>query len=147
MLEEVPLQDRLSLAEKDFSDQGREFYGILRSIYSLADDTAYASAFLDLELSEAKLQEQGEENAEIPDDFDQEWFRNMYVRLLKIVAVKKFAEKFGLDNYLPDIMRSFIPFVFGRSQTGSVSPASVFYGTDEEFLMHQIKERIKQRRS
>lgn len=130
---------------RDLSEGAEEFYDITARIYKAAHDSALAVAYFESDLVNLHLAE-SEEGQEVPDEFQRTLFQETHRKLLELRTIKDFAEAFNLGAFLPEIMRARIDYLFGRSKGSSsvvVGRGGAFYGTDEEYLMHNVKQKAK----
>jgi hypothetical protein len=126
------------------SEQSARYYEVLKQIYYIADDAAYAGAYLELELVQNKAAQSannGDDETEVPEEFDSADFQRMCTKLLKLRMLKEFCEAFELGAYSSEIMSTNIAALFGKDG-GSTSPKGNYFGSDEGFLLHQIKNNV-----
>ena len=126
------------------SEESRKFLGLLEQAYRCAQSVALASAQLELAIAKSHATESGE----VPDEFDQDKFLGMQKKLLELRLLKDFAEEFKLGAFVDRLMEVRINSLFGHqgkpsSQGGT---GSNFYGSDEDFLTHRIKQGLMARK-
>lgn len=136
-------QQKLPSQEKEpgvvESEQSRHFLSLLQRTYKSAQDSALAAAQLDLSIAQTYAQDSGE----VPDEFESQRFLSTVRKLLELKVIKDFAEALELGSYLPELMSARIHALFGAAQPTSKHQASTaFFGTDAEFLTHQVKQEL-----
>jgi len=128
------------------NDNAEEFYGIIDKIYKDADDSALAAAKFEADLI-SRFVDNDDEGQEVPDEFQRGFFQEIHRKLLELRALKDFTEAFKLGGYLDEIMTTRIKALFGGGSKVSVlgrgTGKTNFFGTDEEYLIHQAKEKLR----
>lgn len=135
------------LPSLQLNEKAEEFYIIIDRIYKDADDSALAAAKFEADLV-TRFIDDDEEGQEVPDEFQREFFQDIHRKLLELRALRDFAEAFKLGPYLDEIMTTRIRHLFGGGSKVSIlgrgsSPANNFFGTDEEFLIHNLREKAR----
>ena len=123
------------------SEESRRFLALLEQAYHCAQSVALASAQLELAIAKSHATESGE----VPDEFDQDKFLAMQKKLLELRLLKDFAEEFKLGAFVDRLMEIRMVALFGpqgKPGGGSPVPGSNFYGSDEDFLTHRIKQSL-----
>ena len=141
------IKESTPLPSFTLNENAEEFYGIIDKIYKDADDSALAAAKFEADLV-SRFVDDDEEGQEIPDEFQRDYFQEIHRKLLELRALKDFTEAFKLGGYLDEIMSTRIKALFGGSSSkvsviGRGEPKNNFVGSDEEYLIHTIREKAR----
>ena len=140
------LVNKSELPSLRLSENAEEFYLLIDRIYKDADDSALAAAKFESDLISRHV-DLDDEGQEIPDEFNREFFQGIHRKLLELRALKDFAEAFNLGQYIPEIMTARINSLFGGGgkRTAAIigRPQKNFYGSDEDYLVHTLREKMR----